>query len=101
MKQSQRVVTARTDQVLITDLDKLLYLKGNQAQTLTGPIVDGDMGATPGFYVDVYNAGSQALTFVPRAGQTVQGGASLTVDPRVGVRLTHAPGGTDWILFGG
>jgi hypothetical protein len=99
--QEQREIEDRTGQVLVSDNGKLLYMKGSTAQTLNAPVVRRLDGASPGFYVDVYNAGSQALTFVPRAGQTVQGGASLTVDPRVGVRLTLAPGGTDWILFGG
>lgn len=99
-KQPSRTIVTQTDQILITDLSKLLYMRGSVAQTLTGPIVDGNMGATPGFTVDVYNAGPEPLTFVPRAGQTVQGGASITVASRVGVRLTLAPGGEDWIVFG-
>ena len=75
-------------------------MKGSVAQTLTAPVVRRLDGASPGFTVDVYNAGSETLTIVPRAGQTVQGGASITVASRVGVRLTLAPGGEDWIVFG-
>ena len=99
-RQDQRVINAQTDQVLITDHGKLLYLNGSVAQTLTAPSVGGLMGAPPGFTVDVYNAGAEPLTFVPRAGHTVQGGASLTVASRKGVRLTLAPGGADWIALG-
>ncbi len=99
-KQPSRTIVTQTDQILITDLSKLLYMRGSVAQTLTGPIVDGNMGATPGFTVDVYNAGTQPLTFRPTTGQTVQGGADLTVASRKGVRLTPAPGGEDWIVIG-
>ena len=70
------------------------------AQVLTAPVVRRLDGASPGFTVDVYNAGPEPLTFVPREGQTVQGGADLTVASRKGVRLTLAPGGADWIAFG-
>lgn len=99
-RQDQRVIGAQADQVLITDHGKLLYLNGSAPQTLTAPSVGGLMGATPGFTVDVYNAGPENLTIVPRAGQTVQGGADLTVASRKGVHLTLAPGGADWIVFG-
>lgn len=98
--QDQREITASTGQVLISDLGKLLCMKGTTAQVLTAPVVRRLDGASPGFTVDVYNAGAQALTFRPTSGQTVQGGESITVASRVGVRLTLAPGGTDWIVLG-
>jgi hypothetical protein len=99
-RQDQRVIGAQTDQVLITDHGKLLYLNRSAAQTLTAPVVRRLDGASPGFTVDVYNAGPENLTIVPRAGQTVQGGTDLTVASQRGVRLTLAPGGADWIVIG-
>ena len=98
--QEQREITASTGQVLVSDNGNLLYMKGSGAQVLTCPVVRRLDGASPGFTVDVYNAGPENLTIVPRAGQTVQGGADLTVASRKGVRLTLAPGGEDWIVFG-
>lgn len=98
--QDQREITASTGQVLVSDNGNLLYMKGTGAQVLTCPVVRRLDGASPGFTVDVYNAGPENRTIVPRAGQTVQGGADLTVASRKGVRLTLAPGGADWIAFG-
>lgn len=98
--QEQREITASTGQVLVSDNGNLLYMKGTGAQVLTCPVVRRLDGASPGFTVDVYNAGPENLTIVPRAGQTVQGGADLTVASRKGVRLTPAPGGADWIVIG-
>ncbi len=98
--QDQREITASSGQVLVSDNGNLPYMKGTGAQVLTCPVVRRLDGASPGFTVDVYNAGPETLTIVPRAGQTVQGGADLTVASRKGVRLTLAPGGADWIVFG-
>ena len=72
--QEQREITASTGQVLVSDNGNLLYMKGSGAQVLTCPVVRRLDGASPGFTVDVYNAGPENLTIVPRAGQTVQGG---------------------------
>ncbi len=98
--QDQREITASSGQVLVSDNGNLPYMKGTGAQVLTCPVVRRLDGASPGFTVDVYNAGPETLTIVPRAGQTVQGGTDLTVASQRGVRLTLAPGGEDWIVFG-
>ena len=61
----QQPVSATSYKVTLRDCGASLILTGSEAQTVTGPDVDGTSAAPAGFFLRIYNRGAVDATFAP------------------------------------